>query len=93
VSKRWLDQLPADLRRIVVEEGRKLQPWLVEAGIREDIEQSRKWRDRGGEIITWSPQDMAELKERLKTVGEEVSKANPEVKAFYEKVLAVSAQY
>jgi C4-dicarboxylate-binding protein DctP len=93
VSKRWLDQLPPDLRSIVVEEGRKLQPWLVEAGIREDTEQSQKWKDRGGEIVTWSPQDMAELQARLATVGEEVSKTNPEVKAFYEKVLAVSRKY
>jgi C4-dicarboxylate-binding protein DctP len=93
VSKRWLDQLPPDLRRIVVDEGRKLQPWLVEAGVREDTEQSQKWKDRGGDIVTWSPQDMAELQARLKTVGEEVSKTNPEVKAFYEKVLAVSAKY
>jgi C4-dicarboxylate-binding protein DctP len=93
VSKRWLDQLPPDLRRIVIEEGRKLQPWLVEAGIREDTEQSQKWKDRGGEILTWSPQDMAELRARLKTVGEEISKTNPDVKAFYEKVLTVSAKY
>jgi TRAP-type C4-dicarboxylate transport system substrate-binding protein len=93
ISKRWLDQLPSDLRKIVVEEGRKLQPWLIEAGLREDVEQSQKWKDRGGEIITWSDTDMRELHARLRTVGAEVTKASPTVQTFYEKVLAVSAKY
>ena len=93
ISKRWLDQLPPDLRKIVVEEGRKLQPWFIEAGTREDVEQSQKWKDRGGEIITWSEADMRELNARLRTVGEDVTKTNSAVKAFYEKVLTVSAKY
>jgi C4-dicarboxylate-binding protein DctP len=93
ISKRWLDQLPADLRKIVVEEGRKLQPWFVEAGVREDTEQSQKWKERGGEIITWSDQDSRELRSRLESVGEEVTKADPAVKGFYAKVLGVAAKY
>jgi TRAP-type C4-dicarboxylate transport system substrate-binding protein len=93
VSKRWLDKLPADLRRIVIEEGRKLQPWLVQAGITEDREQSQRWKERGGEIVNLPAGDLEKMRDLLKTVGDDVTKSDPTVRAFYEKVLAVSAKY
>ena len=92
ISKRWLDKLPPDLRQTVVEEGRKLQPWFVQAGIDEDREQSQKWIERGGEIVSLPPDDMTKLRERLKDVGPEVTKADPAVKAFYERVIATAAK-
>ena len=93
VSKAWLDKLPPDLQKIVVDEGRKLQPWFVQAGIQEDVEQTQKWKDRGGEIATFSPQDSATMHTLLNSVGTDVTKADPAVKAFYEKVLAVAQKY
>jgi TRAP-type C4-dicarboxylate transport system substrate-binding protein len=92
VSKRWLDKLPPDLRQIVVEEGRKLQPWLVQAGIDEDKDQSQKWKERGGEIISLTADETMKLRDLLKDVGPEVTKSDPVVKAFYEKVIASSAK-
>ena len=75
-----------------MEEGRKLQPWFVQAGIDEDREQSQKWIERGGEIVSLPPDDMTKLRERLKDVGPEVTKADPAVKAFYERVIATAAK-
>jgi tripartite ATP-independent transporter DctP family solute receptor len=92
ISKRWLDKLPADLRQTVVDEARKLQPWFVQAGIDEDREQSQKWKDRGGEIVNLSAGDAAKLRELLKGVGPEVTKSDPAVKAFYDKVIATAAK-
>lgn len=93
VSKVWLDKLPPDLRKIVIEEGRKLQPWFVQAGIQEDIEQSQKWKERGGEIIGFAPDETKKMHELLATVGADVTKSDPNVKAFYDKVIAVSKKY
>jgi tripartite ATP-independent transporter DctP family solute receptor len=92
ISKRWLDKLPADLRQTVVEEARKLQPWFVQAGIDEDKEQSQKWKERGGEIVNLPAGDMTKLHDLLKDVGSEVTKSDPAVKAFYEKVKATAAK-
>lgn len=92
VSKRWLDKLPPDLRQIVIDEGRKLQPWFVQAGSDEDREQTQKWKERGGEIVNLPADDMAKMRDLLKGVGPEVTKSNPAVKAFYEKVLATAAK-
>jgi TRAP-type transport system periplasmic protein len=93
VSKVWLDKLPPDLRTIVIEEGRKLQPWFVQAGIQEDVEQSQKWKERGGEIVSFSPDEGKKMHDLLATVGADVTNSDPNVKSFYEKVLAVSKKY
>lgn len=93
ISKIWLDKLPLDLRKIVIDEGRKLQPWFVEAGIQEDVEQSQKWKERGGEIISFSADETRAMHDLLKSVGPDVTQSDPAVKAFYEKIIAVSQKY
>ena len=70
----------------------KLQPWLVQAGIDEDKDQSQKWKERGGEIISLTADETMKLRDLLKDVGPEVTKSDPVVKAFYEKVIATSAK-
>ena len=77
----------------MIEEGRKLQPWFVQAGIQEDVEQSQKWKERGGEIVSFSPDEGKKMHDLLATVGADVTKSDPNVKSFYEKVLAVSKKY
>jgi C4-dicarboxylate-binding protein DctP len=93
LSKAWLDKLPPDLRKIVVDEARKLQPWARQTAIDEMAELSKKWTERGGEIVTLPPAEQAELEKRLKPIGAEVTKDNPVLKAFYEKIEKVSAKY
>ena len=36
---------------------------------------------------------MAELRKRLTPIGAEITKADPTLKAFYDRVLATSAKY
>ncbi len=93
LSKVWLDKLPPDLRKIVVDEARKLQPWAEETSVAEGIELRKKWKASGGELIRLSAADQAELVKRLKPIGAQVSKDNPTLKAFYDKIQAVAAKY
>lgn len=93
LSKAWLDKLPPDLRKIVVDEARKLQPWARQTGVDENIELRQKWIERGGEIVTLPAADQAELEKRLKPIGMEVTKSDPVLKAFYDKIQATSAKY
>ena len=37
--------------------------------------------------------DMVELQTRLKPIGADITKSDPNLKAFYEKVLATAAKY
>jgi TRAP-type transport system periplasmic protein len=93
MSKPWLDKLPPDLRQIVITEARKLQPWARQVAIDEVAELRQKWIDRGGEIVTLPAGQQAELEKRLKPIGAEVTKDDPALKAFYDKVEAIAAKY
>ena len=93
ISKPWLDKLPPDLGRIVVDEARKLQPRAKATADAFAVTMTQKWKERGGEIINLPPGDMDELRARLKTIGEDVTKSDPAVKAFYERILAVVPKY
>jgi TRAP-type transport system periplasmic protein len=93
LSKAWLDKLPPDLAKIIVDEARKLQPWSRQSAVDEVAVLRDKWKERGGEIVTLPPADQAELEKRLKPIGAEVTKDNPQVKEFYDMVKRVAAKY
>lgn len=93
VSKKWMDKLPADLRSIVLEEGLKAQNRIIVESPKMEDSFTAKWKGVGGTIIRFSGQEQAKLLSTIKTVGEEVTKSNPQVSAFYQKLLAVGAKY
>src|SRR5262244_2747314 len=77
LSKPWLDTLPADLRKTVVDEARGLQAWAIKQADDEKVALRAKWIERGGEIVTLPPEDMVELQKRLKPIGAEITKSDP----------------
>ncbi len=93
LSKAWLDKLPPDLSKIIVDEARKLQPWARQTAIDEVAALRKVWIERGGEIVTLPPAEQAELEKRLKPIGAEVTQGDPVLKAFYEKIQAIKAKY
>jgi hypothetical protein len=60
---------------------------LTDAKIKE---QEAAWIQNGGEFISWTPQEMDEMRKTLGTVGEVVTAKTPELKAFYELVKGYS---
>jgi TRAP-type C4-dicarboxylate transport system substrate-binding protein len=93
ISKKWLDTLPADLRATVINTARGMQKEYVALTDQKIKEQEAEWIKHGGEFITWSPQEMDEMRKSLGTVGEVVTAKTPELKAFYQKVKAISNKY
>jgi TRAP-type C4-dicarboxylate transport system substrate-binding protein len=93
MSKAWLDKLPPDLAKIIVEEARKLQPWSRQSAVEEVAALRQKWIERGGEIVTLPPADQAELEKRLRPIGAEVTKDNPQLKEFYDMIKRIAAKY
>jgi len=94
LSKAWLDKLPPDLSKIIVEEARKLQPWARQTAIDEVAALRKVWTEqRGGEIVTLPPAEQAELEKRLKPIGPDVTKGDSALKAFYEKIQTVAKKY
>src|SRR6476646_1271552 len=94
LSKAWLDKLPPDLSKIIVEEARKLQPWARQTAIDEVAALRKVWTEqRGGEIVTLPPAEEAELEKRLRPIGAEVTKYNPSLKEFFFNDTATAEKY
>ncbi len=93
LSKAWLKKLPADLRRIVVEEGPKLQVRATEFSHANEKFFLGKWKELGGSLITLPADDLAKVRSMLASVGNDVTKDNPKTSAFYKRILAVGKKY
>jgi TRAP-type transport system periplasmic protein len=93
ISKKWLDSMPPDLRKTVVDTIRGMKAKAVELAADEDKTLSQKWRDRGGSFFTWSKADMDEFRKRVGSVGQDVTAKNPAVNAYYKKVKAISDKH
>jgi TRAP-type transport system periplasmic protein len=93
VSKVWLDKLPPDLRKIVVDEGRKTQvrthKWEQEFTKTLEV----AWKDMGGQMHMLPPDDLAKMSDLLKSVGDDVSKDQPPVLEELKRVRAVAAKH
>lgn len=87
VSKVWFDKLPADLRAIVMEEGRAVEPELVEVTRQAYVDSEKQWRDNGGQVIRMSAADAAALREKITPVPAEVLKDQPQVKEMYDLLI------
>jgi TRAP-type transport system periplasmic protein len=83
VSKKWYDALPPDLQQIVDKAGAQesvaINPWAIDLNARV----RKGWLDKGGEVINLSPDEQASMMSTLASVGEDVSKAKPDVSAAY----------
>ncbi len=93
VSKPWLDKLPADLQTAVREAGEAAQK-KTDAFTGEFMAgMPKRWAEVGGEVFVMPEAERAKLIAALKTVGDEVTKDDPPVKAFFERVRATSAKH
>ena len=93
VSRKWMNKLPSDLRKVVIDEGRKAQDRIIVESPKMEDSFTARWKAVGGTIVRFSKPDQAKLLATIRTVGEEVTKSDPQVSAFYKKLLAVGAKY
>ncbi len=93
VSRPWLEKLPAELRAMVIEEGMKLQPRINPHSRVLDESMVKRWRDAGGELVKLPEADQQRVRQLLAGVGEEVTKDNSSVNAFYKKLAATAQKY
>jgi TRAP-type C4-dicarboxylate transport system substrate-binding protein len=93
VSKVWLDKLPKDLQKIVLDTGRETQ--VRTAAWEREFSKglNKKWQEMGGSIHELPPEDLAKMSALLKSVGDDVSKNQPPVQAMLKKVRAVVAKH
>jgi C4-dicarboxylate-binding protein DctP len=93
VSRAWLNKLPADLRQMVVAEGAKLQPRLMAQSRAMDDAMRKRWAEAGGEFVRIPADEQAKLGQLLGGIGQEVTKDNAAVNAFYKRLNATAQKY
>ncbi len=92
VSKAWLDTLPPDLQKVVIDSGAavqaKTQQWEVDftKKLKDD------WAAVGGTVHNLSPEDLAQMKTLLEPVGDAVTKDQPAVHDMLQMVRAAAAK-
>jgi hypothetical protein len=52
-----------------------------------------KWKSSGGELVELPAADQKILQSKLASVGEDVTKSNPSLNAFYKRVHATGKKY
>jgi C4-dicarboxylate-binding protein DctP len=92
VSKRWLDGLPADLRKMVVDLCAENETWAYELALDLTKKAEAGWRAAGGELIDLPPAEHKELMVRARAVGDRLMRENPRTKDMYELMLATAAK-
>jgi TRAP-type C4-dicarboxylate transport system substrate-binding protein len=92
VSKVWLDKLPADLQKAVVDAGQAAQGRTDAFTAEFMAGMPKRWIEAGGEIFVLPEAERAKVVAALKDVGDEVTKDDPPVKAFFERVRATAAK-
>jgi hypothetical protein len=78
---------------MVIEEGNKLQARTMAQSRVLDDTMRKRWSDAGGEFVTLPPADQARVRQLLAGVGEEVTKDNASVHAFYKRLVATGQKY
>ena len=93
VSQVWLDKLPPDLKKIVVDTAQTVQPeaqkWQVEFTKQLDAD----WVKLGGTVHRLSAEDYAAMKTKLGGVADEVTKDQPAVHDMLVKVREIAAKH
>lgn len=93
VSKVWLEKLPADLQKIVRDVGREVQAGNVAWEVEFNALQGKRWEELGGTLHTLPAEDLKKMAELLASVGDDVSKDQPEVIDMLKRMRAVTARH
>ena len=93
VSRAFLGKLPPDLRQMVLEEGNKLQARTMAQSRTVDEAMRKRWNEAGGEFVSLSADEQTRVAQLLSGIGEEVTRDNAAVSAFYQRMLSSARRY
>ena len=84
ISRKWYQSLPADLQKIVLDDGRKVSAELLPTTKKLIDDAFTTWKKGGGEVIYFTPPEQERLRKLLTPIGEQVVAAHPEERPIYE---------
>jgi TRAP-type transport system periplasmic protein len=90
VSKAWFARLPADLQKIVVETGRKVEPDLHKWQIQRIADDRKTWTEKGGKVVKLAAAEQEDAAKRVTAAVQAVLAKNPSSKELYDKLKAAA---
>jgi TRAP-type transport system periplasmic protein len=90
MSKSWYDGLPADLRKIVDDDGAKTGPAVWPWQLDFYAKQQKLWVEKGDELIALPPEEQAAMMKTLAAIGDDVSKSKPALNEAYKTLVAAA---
>ena len=87
VSKVWWDKLPADLRKLMIEESKGVESELIGWNIEANQRVMESWKKVGGTARTLPAADQAKLLATVKPIVAQVMAKRPTVNATFQKVM------
>ncbi len=93
VSEAWLEKLPPDLRKLVIDTAQSIQPKTQSWEVDFTKQLDEDWKKLGGEIQILPADDLAKMKAQLSGVGDEITKDQPALRDMLMKVRAVAAKH
>ncbi len=90
ISKKWYNSLPPDLQQIVDKDGAQESLTINPAAVDLFNKARQAWLAKGGELISLPADEQTKMLQTLSSVGDDVSKSKPGVRAAYEIVAAAA---
>lgn len=92
VSKRWLNKLPKNLQKAVIETGQSLEAWAGKMAYSFNQRAEALWKKNGAEVIRLSAGDQAKVNKMLAPLGDQFLGQNPKTSKMYDLYKAALAK-
>jgi TRAP-type C4-dicarboxylate transport system substrate-binding protein len=93
LSKKWLATLPADLQKIVRDDAEKVTTEILPWDKDYFFKQRDVWKGKGGVLVTPSAPDLAAMNAKLASIGDDLSKDNPDLNASVKLVFDAAKRH
>ena len=92
LSRKWLESLPADLQKVVRDDALTVSSGIVTFVDNFYAAQRKAWTAAGGELISLPADELAALNAKIASIGDDLSKDNPELNAAAKVVVESAAR-
>ncbi len=92
LSKKWVEGLPADLQKIVIDDARKQSTDIVPFVHDFFTAQGRVWVQQGGDLTVLAAADQDAMLAKISSIAADLSASKPELNAAVKVVFAAAAK-
>jgi TRAP-type C4-dicarboxylate transport system substrate-binding protein len=92
LSKKWLDGLPADLRKIICDDAASVTTRIAPFTSDFFAAQRTRWTASGGELISLPADEKEVMIEKISSIGSDLSQSKPELNQVIKAVFAAVAR-